>query len=132
MSQELSRHVRDKVCRIQRTTDILNERALNPEILEALSLRSTITSMDIPVVSSIPTNLVTATIEATLPTSSPIPEISSFEEHSLLHSDANFSLLIDDDQPKDLEDEVRDNMDRLLLADETGERLWGCKQCDFR
>lgn len=130
MSQELSRHVRDKVCRLQRVTDTLQDRSSNPEILEALSLRSTITSMDLPVISSIPTNLVTASILATLPTSSPIPEISSFEEHTLLHADANFSLLIDD-RTKVMDDEQRE-LYVLLPKTNSTERLWGCKQCEFR
>lgn len=145
MSQELGRHVRDKVCRHTvhvddlTAADLLADRTLNPEILVALSLRSNVHPL--PVITAIPTSFVDTTLATCSTMASPttMAQMEAFEVHPLMSADddptdnTTLALLIDN-APMRVSHASDDTV--LLQGDEKTlectESLWGCKQCDFR
>lgn len=135
MSQELGRHVRDKVCQQTRVqTEIVEERTLDPEILLALSLRSTVTSLEVPVISTIPPNLVTSSIVTAIASTSTMSDIIIQPSISSVRAEASLTLLIEE---ADSEAIIETGDEKVLMEveqvnDNESGSLWGCKQCDFR
>lgn len=113
LPQELSRHIRDKVCKS-------NDKIQSVDECHEHESLSTISLLDLPIITEIPDDAEVTNLIAASQNHNTTAESLTKNDFMIIEHETNLSV-----SEQQQQQQCKDN-------DEEHPVLWGCKQCDFR